>query len=355
MMATTIKDIAEKAGVSHSTVSRALSSSSLISTSTADRIRRIAQELGYQPSAAARSLKTHKTHALGVVLSSIDDPFFSEILRGIEDIALDHHYSLFIAAAQRDAEREQLIVRSMREHSVDGIIICSSTFSETQGRALTQYGIPMVVVNNQSAEDYRYSIYHDDVDGTRQITRHLLELGHRRIAYLGNAFSGRTNFDRQSGFEQEMAAAGLPIPPEYVVQAQGSDPDKGVAPLESLLDLPNRPTAIICFNDMLAIGVLKALRQAKIKVPKEISVTGFDNIVFSGYTYPALTTFDQPKRSIGVKAAEQLLALLNPTTDEQPDQPRIQVLQGKLLVRKSTTAPAISREMEESWSPTLPR
>jgi len=152
-----------------------------------------------------------------------------------------------------------------------------------------------------------------------------------------------------------MAAAGLPIPPEYVVQAQGSDPDKGVAPLESLLDLPNRPTAIICFNDMLAIGVLKALRQAKIKVPKEISVTGFDNIVFSGYTYPALTTFDQPKRSIGVKAAEQLLALLNPTTDEQPDQPRIQVLQGKLLVRKSTTAPAISREMEESWSPTLPR
>jgi len=348
MMSTTIKDIAELAGVSHSTVSRALSGNPLISTETAARIKKIAQEMGYQPSAAARSLKTHQTHALGVVLSSIDDPFFSEILRGIEDVALAHHYSLFIAASQRDAEREQLIVRAMREHSVDGIIICSSTFSESQGHALSQFGIPMVVVNNQAAEDYRYSIYHDDIDGTRQLTRHLLDLGHRRIAYLGNSLSGRTTYDRQLGFEQEMATAGLPIPPEYLASVPGGNPDSGISALDSLLDLPNRPTAIICFNDMMAIGILKALHQSDIRVPEEMSITGFDNIVFSAYTTPPLTTFDQPKRSIGTKAAEQLLALLNTGADPiAGDQPRIQVLQGRLLVRKSTASPALDEGLDE--------
>lgn len=340
-MATTIKDIAERIGVSHSTVSRALRDSPLISDETTQRIHQAALEMGYLPSAAARSLKTHRTHALGVVLSSIDDPFFSEILRGIEDVAQADGYSLFIAASQRDALREQTIVKAMREHSVDGLIICSTSFSASQGRLLANFDIPIVVVNNEAAEDYRYSIYHDDVDGSRQITRHLIELGHRKIAYLGNSLSGRTTFDRLSGFQQEMDAAGLPIPPEYFLQVPGSGPEQGLAGLDLMLDLPDRPTALICFNDMMAIGVLKGLQQLGIRVPAEISVTGFDNIVFSAYTNPPLTTFDQPKRSIGMKAADQLLALLHaPAEEEELDRPRIQVLQGRLLVRKSTAAPS---------------
>jgi DNA-binding LacI/PurR family transcriptional regulator len=340
-MPTTIKDIAERAGVSHSTVSRALRNSPLISEETTERIHRAALEMGYLPSAAARSLKTHRTHALGVVLSSIDDPFFSEILRGIEDVAQANEYSLFIAASQRNLLREQTIVKAMREHSVDGLIICSTSFSASQGHSLIEFGIPIVVVNNEAAEDYRYSIYHDDVDGTRQITRHLIELGHRKIAYLGNSLSGRTTFDRLTGFQQEMDAAGLPIPPEYFLQVPGGGPDQGLAGLDLMLDLPDRPTALICFNDMMAIGVLKGLQQLGIQVPAEFSVTGFDNIIFSAYTNPPLTTFDQPKRSIGTRAAEQLLALLHASSDdEDPNQPKIQMLQGRLLVRKSTASPS---------------
>ena len=201
-MPVTIKDIARRVGVSHTTVSRALHGNSLISDETSERIRKMAREMGYQPSAAARSLKTNRSQVLGVILSSLDDPFVSEILQGIEDSARESNFSLFIAASHHDPGRERKIVQTMMEHRVDGVIICSTSFGAEQGRQLLEYGFPTVVVNNQSAENFRYSIYHDDVDGSRQVTRHLIELGHQRIAYLGNSISGRTTQDRLSGFRQ---------------------------------------------------------------------------------------------------------------------------------------------------------
>ncbi len=341
-MAVTIKDIARETGVSHTTVSRALRGSSLISDETTRRIQETALALGYLPSAAARSLKTNRSQALGIIVSSIDDPYFSEILQGIEEVAQGNHYSLFIAASQRDSERESAIVQAMRQHRVDGIIICSTSFSGERSQQLSKHGIPIVMVNNQAAEEYRYSIYHDDVDGSRQITRHLIELGHHRIAYLGNSSSGRTTQDRLAGFRYEMESAALSLPNEYIYEIPGSEPEKGRLAVEHFLGLPDRPTAIVCFNDMLAIGVLKTLQQLAIRVPEEISVAGFDNIVFSNYTNPPLTTFDQPKRFIGQKAAELLLSLLSPASDIHIPQHKIHVLKGRLLVRQSTAPPVFS-------------
>jgi DNA-binding LacI/PurR family transcriptional regulator len=336
----TIKDIARRAGVSHSTVSRALRGSPLISEDTSERIRLIAQEMGYYPSAAARSLKTNQTRALGVIVRNIDDPFFSEILQGIEDIAQGKGYSLFISSSQNEADRERMIVKAMREHRVDGVIICSTAFSTSQSREFLDHSVPIVVVNNQAAEDYRYSIYHDDVDGSRQITRHLIELGHRRIAYLGNAISGRTTLDRLSGFKQEMEAAGLPIPDELFHQVPGGEPEHGLAGLNHFLDLTQRPTALVCYNDMMAIGALTGLHQAGIQVPTELSVTGFDNIVLSAFTNPPLTTFDQPKHYIGAEAARLLLGMLGPDPEKNTTGLTSQTLKGRLLVRKSTAPPA---------------
>ncbi len=339
-MTITIKDIAKRAGVSHSTVSRALRGSQLISSETSDRIRQTALELGYHPSAAARSLKTHSTRVLGVLVSNIDDPFFSEILQGIEDTARSADYNLFIAASQRDPQREHKIIQSMMEHRTDGVIICSTPFSEQQGLELLANGGPIVVVNNQAAEVYRYSIYHDDVDGSRQVTRHLIDLGHRKIAYLGNALSGRTTMDRLDGFQQEMQAAGLPIPDGYIYQAPGGDPESGQAALSYLLDLPERPTAIFCFNDMMAIGLLQGLHAAGLHAPRDCSVAGFDNIKFSAYTNPPLTTFDQPKRYIGTEAARLLMSLLEaPAEARALGGPKVQILKGRLLVRESTAPP----------------
>lgn len=340
LMPATIKDIAKRAGVSHSTVSRALRGNPLISDETTERIRLIAQEMGYHPSAAARSLKTNQTGALGVIVRNIDDPFFSEILQGIEDVAQSEGYSLFISSSQNKTDRERLIVKAMREHRVDGVIICSTVFGASQSRELVEHSVPIVVVNNQAAEDYRYAIHHDDVDGSRQITRHLIELGHRRIAYLGNSISGRTTLDRQSGFQQEMQSAGRPVPPGYIHQVPGGEPEHGLAGVDHFLDLADRPTALVCFNDMMAIGVLKGLQQATVRVPEDVSVTGFDNIVLSAYTHPPLTTFDQPKHFIGAEAARLLLNMLRPDSEKDTTKLRSQTLKGRLLVRASTAAPS---------------
>ncbi len=263
-MPVTIKDIARQANVSHSTVSRALHGSPLISEDTADRIRQTALELGYLPSAAARTLKTNRSQALGVIIRSVDDPFFGEILQGIEEVAQTNCYSLFMAASRPHMVPESDIVQSMVERRVDGIIICSTPVSTSQSDQLARFGVPIVVINNQAAEEYRYSIYHDDVDGSRQITRHLIELGHRKIAYLGNVTSGRSTIERIAGFKKEMGSAGLPIPPEYIHQVSGGSAIDGLNGLGYFLQLPERPTALICYNDMMAIGVLKGLHEAGI-------------------------------------------------------------------------------------------
>jgi len=351
-MPVTIKDIAKQTDVSHSTVSRALNGSPLIAKNTAERIRQTALKLGYLPSAAARSLKTNRSHALGVIVSSVEDPFFGEILQGIEEVAQKSGYSLFMAASQRDPEREQAIVQAMSEHRVDGVIICSASFKAEQRRQFLTYGVPIVVVNNQAAEDYRYSIYHDDVDGSRQITRHLLDLGHRRIAYLGNSSSGRTTLDRLTGFQYEMDTAGLTVPPDHIHEVSGGGPEDGLFGLNHFLSLNDRPSALVCYNDLMAIGVLKGLLQAGIQVPNDISVTGFDNILFSAFTNPPLTTFDQPKRFIGAEAARLVLELLNrPPADNSSEQHtvapgvstgKVRMLKGRLLVRETTSVSTTS-------------
>jgi LacI family transcriptional regulator/LacI family repressor for deo operon, udp, cdd, tsx, nupC, and nupG len=312
----------------------------LIASETSQRIRAIAAELGYYPSAAARSLKTNRSQVIGVIVSHIADPFFSEILQGIDDLAQQSGYSLFIAAAQHDPEREKAIVKTMREHRVDGVILCSTPFSPEQSQQLLAHDIPIVVVNNQAAEDYRYSIYHDDLDGSRQLTRHLLELGHRRIGYLGNALSGRTNHERLSGFQQEMSSAGTAVPPAYIYLVNGGAAEDGLAGINYFLHLPLRPTALVCFNDLLAVGALKGLDQAGLHVPGQFSLTGFDNIVYSEFTNPPLTTFDQPKRFIGTEAARMMLELLNKPPDNfGNDQSNIRLLCGTLLIRQSTAPP----------------
>jgi DNA-binding LacI/PurR family transcriptional regulator len=338
-MATTIKDIAKQAGVSHTTVSRALHGSPLISTETTQRIQTIAVEMNYHPSFAARSLKTNRTQALGVIVSHIDDPFFSEILQGIDDVAQANGYSLFIAASQHDPVREKSIVQTMREHRVDGVILCSPRFTLEQDHPLHASDIPIVAINNQAMDDYPYSIYHDDVDGARQVCEYLIQLGHKQIAFLGDASSGRTTQERLAGFHQTMAQAGHSIQPDNVYLVTGSTADQGYQAVDHFLGLSRMPSAIICYNDMMAVGVLKGLNQAGFCIPEDVSVTGFDNITVSGYTSPPLTTIDQPKRFLGAEAARMMLGQLNCQTALEGDQPVVKRLKGMLLIRKSTAPP----------------
>ncbi|HJW28056.1 MAG TPA: LacI family DNA-binding transcriptional regulator, partial [Saprospiraceae bacterium] len=297
-------------------------------------------QIGYHPSVAARSLKTNRSQALGVIVSHIADPFFSEILQGIDDVAQSNGYSLFIAAAQHDSAREEAILQTMREHRVDGVILCSPQLTAERIAQLQSFKIPIVAINNQGSIDFQYSISHDDVDGSRQACQHLIGMGHRKIGYLGDANSGRTTRDRLLGYQQVMLECGLPVPFEFIHEASGNSATDGLSGVGYFLRLEKMPTAIICYNDMVAAGALKGLHLAGLKVPDDISVTGFDNILYSDYTQPPLTTIDQPKRFLGAEAARLMFQQLVPSLDDAPSASFSKKLKGTLLIRQSTAPPA---------------
>ena len=335
-MTITIKDIAKAAKVSHSTVSRALSGHAGIPEDTATRIKKIATRLGYVPSAVAWGLKTNRSQVLGVIVSRMDDPFFSEILQGIEDVLQVEGYSLFIAASNRDGVREKAIAQTMLEHRVDGIIVGTTQFGEEHYNLLRQYGFPIVAVGNRELTNSQYTVYHDDYYGSSEVTRHLIELGHQNIGFLGNARAERTTEGRLKGFQQEMKAAHLILKKENVFITELDQIQGGEAGAKFFMHLSERPTAVICFNDMMAIGVLKSFREAGIQIPGEVSVVGFDDIPFAGYTVPALTTFEQPKYQLGYEAAKMMYRLLHADPADDPGQPQAKMLRGKLIIRGTT-------------------
>jgi len=228
-MATTIKDIASRAGVSHTTVSRALHGHPAIPSHTVERIRKIADEMGYEPNRAARGLKTMRTATLGVIVRRIDDPFFTEVLQGIEDCLHGQGYSLILAASHRDAERERAITRVMSAHRVEGVILCFTQVSDEHRRRLERFRVRTVLINNQATDSSANAVYHDDAYGSHEVTCHLIGQGHTRIAYLGNAGAGVTTKKRLDGFMEAMREAGLPVEPEYIVEGPNGRPQGGVA------------------------------------------------------------------------------------------------------------------------------
>jgi DNA-binding LacI/PurR family transcriptional regulator len=336
-MTITIKDIARKAGVSHATVSRALNNHPCIPEKTAVLIRDIAAELGYLPSAAARGLKTRHSQALGVLVNRIDNPYFGEILQGIEDTVKGAGYSIFVASSFMDRTQETNIIRAFSEHRVDGVIIGSVPVNPESFKLLDSHGIPVVVINNQSMRNHKYAITHDDVDGARQVARHLISLGHRRIAFLGNARAPRINRNRLRGLREELKTVGVELVSDDVTEQPGGEIENGAAGMRDLYHRQREFSAVFCFNDLLAIGALHALNEMGIRVPEDVSITGFDNIQYSAYTSPTLTTFDQPKRSIGAEAARMLMELISaPPSEDRGNHPYTKSMRGQLLVRKST-------------------
>lgn len=336
-MSVTIKDVARKVGVSHTTVSRALNGNPTIPEKTASLIRDIAGEMGYLPSAAARGLKTRHTQVLGVLVSRIDNPYFGELIQGIEDGVKDAGYSIFIASSNMDPGQEKSVIQAFSEHRVDGVIIGSVSVNRKNYELLEKYGIPTVVINNQSLQNHKYAISHDDEYGAQQVTQHLIELGHRRIAYLGNTQANRINKNRLRGFRLELAAHGLDFMPEHTAGQPGGEIENGVAGMRSLLEKSSDISAVFCFNDLMAIGALQVLHEHGFRVPEDISVAGFDDIPYAAFTSPPLTTFEQPKYSIGVQAADMLMGLISRSEGcGHNDHPITKKMRGQLLVRAST-------------------
>lgn len=332
-MAVSIKDIARIAGVSHSTVSRALRNSPLIPAHTAERIKRIAKEAGYSASAVARSLVTRRTYAIGVVVTSISDPFNGEVVGGIEEIANSAGFSIILATSQADPEREMTVVRSFQERRVDGILVASSRVGALYVPLLSEFGIPIVLLNNQHPGEFVHSVTVDNVDGALRATEHLISLGHTRIAYLGDRLGLQSDTERYRGYAAALANANLQIRPEFVVQGDGK-PQGAKEAAHELLALRERPTAIVCYNDMSALGVLEHASERRLQIPRDLSIAGFDDLFFTPFLQPPLTSVRQPKRELGRRAMELLLALLKGESSEK----RLEI-KGELIVRGSTAAP----------------
>lgn len=325
-----IKDIARIAQVSHSTVSRALQGSRLVNPQTAASIRQIAVESGYRASAVARGLVTQKTRTVGVVVTTIADPFVGEVVSGIEEVANDQGYSVFLANSNADPEREQKVVQSFAERRVDGIVITASRVGALYAPMLSEMRVPVVLVNNRYPGAQVHSVLIQNVQASRLAVEHLLELGHRRIAYLGDRRGHEADRDRLAGYRQALEQAGIPFAPELVVKAESSPEGSGLA-LEQLLSLPLPPTAVFCYNDMAALGGLRAIHRHGLRVPEDISLVGFDDLPMASYCQPPLTTVRQPMRRMGVLAMESLVRLMA----GQPSADIIEV-PAELVVREST-------------------
>lgn len=331
-----IKDIARAAKVSHSTVSRALQHSPLVNHQTAQRIQEIARETGYRPSAVARSLVTKRTKTIGVVVTRIADPFIAEVVNGIEDVANDHGYSVFLANSNANPDREVKVVHSFHERRVDGILVTASRVGALYMPLLTEMRVPTVLINNQHPGEFVHSVMIDNPAASLQATQHLIQLGHKRVAYIGDQFGFQSDTERFAGYRRALEVADIPFLPELTAHGDGNA-EGGMRAMERLLALVEPPTAVFCYNDMSALGALRAIRAKGWRVPEDISVVGFDDLFIATYTNPALTTISQPMRQMGSAAMEILLKLFNGANSKT----NIKV-QGQLIVRESTAAPRSS-------------
>lgn len=337
-MPVSIKDIARLAGVSHSTVSRALRDSPLVRKETAARIRRIARETSYRPNSIGRSLVTRRTRTIGVVVTTVADPFIAVVVSGIERVAHDRGYAVFLAnsspeADRKTGDREVEVVQSFEDRRVDGIVVLASRMGALYMPLLSELNVPIMLINSHHPGEFVHSIGTDEPTGSREATDHLVQLGHRRIAYIGDQYGLQSDVRRATGYREALSAAGMPVQPELVVLGDGRAEGGRVA-MDRLLALREPPTAVFCYNDMSAVGALRSIYDHGLAVPRDISLVGFDDLLIASYTHPPLTTYRQPMVELGRQAMKSILDLL--AGSDSGSNVR---LQGELVVRESTAAP----------------
>ncbi|HEX4204616.1 MAG TPA: LacI family DNA-binding transcriptional regulator [Ktedonobacteraceae bacterium] len=311
-----IADIARIAGVSHTTVSRALRESPLISSETRERIQLLAGDMGYTPNAIAQSLQTKQTSTIGLVVTSIADPFFGDVVKGVEEVARASDFSVLLSASYNDPEQTLDIIETFHRRRVDGILVASSRISDNYSCRLRHTHIPTVLINSrvEGQGNLLHWISVDDCQGAQIAVDHLVQLGHRAIGYLGSNSRPASNLQRHQGYHNALRAAGIEPSPSWVVTSPGNEASQeedisaGQNGLSQLLEAG--VTAVFCYNDMTAIGMLASCRARGIDVPQDLSIIGFDDITIASCVTPPLTTIHQPRVELGRLATQVILDLL---------------------------------------------
>lgn len=307
-MSVTIKDIAKIAKVSHTTVSRALNDSPFINEETKDAIKEIAKQLNYVPNFNARSLVLNKSYNIGLFFTSISigtaPSFFHDVIGGVNSV-ITKDYNLVVTAID---EYEDFL--SINERRFDGIILISQSDSDNIFiYDVLKKKIPMVVLNREIQEESIVNILSGDREGSFQATKYLIENGHKDIAIIEGKKGYMSSFNRKDGFLKALIENQIPINHEYMVSGEYSL-ESGHKEMKKLLALDKVPTAVFCFNDEMAVGAMKAIFEAGLNVPEDISIIGFDDSLVCRYVTPELTSVKKPTKELSIKGAETLLKII---------------------------------------------
>jgi len=340
-MPVTLEEIAKVAGFSVPTVSRALTNSNYpVSATTRQRIVEVAQAMGYKPNLAARSLRTDQTNTIGILVDDILSPFVAYIVRGIQDYLKPFDYLNFIVNSDWDTQVEQDAINTLVSRPVDGIIFVEYSHVAIN-EALQQSRKPYVFVHRLFGSRIKNSVVPDDHYGAALAVRHLVSLGHRRIAYINGPQGWYSAQQRLIGYQDELAAQNLIVDPA-LIQPGDWEHDGGYAAANNLLALDEKPTAIFAANDLMALGAIDAIQDAGLSVPHDIAVVGYDNRDFTKIVRPKITTVSMPVYEMGRTAASLLLQQI-----EDGIQDRVEIkVKGQLFIRDTCGADDLQKTVE---------
>ena len=329
----TIKEIAKRLNVSVSTVSRALHNHSSIGLRTKTQVQLLAAELNYEPNQAAISFKQGKTFTLGVILPNLGEEFFSVAINGIEDIATLNQYTVLIGQSRDELDREINLVETMRKHRVDGLLVSLSKNTNTFEHfdALKKYGIPVVFFDRVPDIPEAYSVSCNLKDSSVQLVDWLVSKGHKQIGFIKGPDTMTPSQERLSGYLDGMKKNNLPIDHAYIVQTDLTK-ESTLEAIEKLLALKKRPTAVIAFNDYIALDAIKFTRQHGLKVNKDIFFVSYANLPMTSYMdEPPLASVEQFPYEQAEKATEMLLRLIN-AKETDPVMEKKLILEGKIVL-----------------------
>ena len=325
------------------TVSRVVNGSGYVRDEVRTRVQDAIEQLDYSPNWLARSLKRKATLVVGIVLPDIANPYAAELAHGIQDILREAGYGCFLSSVDATGSNEESILQALSDHRVDGIIVATRHTGEDGLHKLASRHIPMVVIGREFDHPSVDRVAANDRAGGFAALRHLMELGHRRIAFIGGSATAPFQLPRCAAYLDGLREQGLPVDPELVIPPIAGERSlfatqhDGYMGMQKLLLLRSRPTAVFARNDYTAMGALLAAREAGVAVPGDISIIGFDNVPLSSFTAPPLTTVKQPIAEQGREAAT---LLLNRIQSEVPVQRTERVFECHLVVRESTAPPA---------------
>lgn len=334
----TIKDVAHRAQVSISTVSHVVNHTRFVSEKIRSEVENAIRELGYVPSAVARSLKSNTTKTIGMLIPNCSNPYFAEIVRSVEDHCFAAGYTLILCNTDDEPHRQSIYLQVLAEKRIDGIIIISTGDDRTLLRLLEGLTIPAVLLDREIPDVNCDIVETAHLQGGFMATEHLIALGHRRIACLAGPQDLNPSGQRIQGWLNALAQGGLTAESSDLLWHSDFTSQGGFDTLQAILATPAPPTAVFVCNDLMCLGALSAAHEAGVHVPRNLSLIGFDDIELVRFAYPALTTVVQPKQRMGVLAVEILLERIQ---GGRVDAKKV-MLQPTLIVRNSTAGIPLS-------------